>query len=96
MNVAHHEIDIYNPKGKDKSAGFTKQERESFGKFLDQGFVDSFRFFYPGKTKYSYWNLRSGARVKNQGWRLDYFIVSQSILSSTDVKMVDSCINNEL
>ena len=96
LNVAHHEIDIYNPKGKDKSAGFTKEERESFGKFIDQGFVDSFRFFYPGKTKYSYWNLRSGARAKNQGWRLDYFVISESILSSSDVKMVDSCINNEL
>ena len=63
LNVAHHEIDIYNPKGKEKNAGFTKEERASFGEFLKRdGFVDTFRHLYPKKQKFSYWNLRSGAR----------------------------------
>jgi exodeoxyribonuclease III len=96
LNVAHQEIDICNPKGKEKQAGFTKEERESFSNFLAKGFVDTFRHFNPSKTKYSYWNLRSGARAKNQGWRLDYFVVSRSLLTSTDIRVVSSEINNEL
>lgn len=80
LNVAHREIDIYSTKGKDRSAGFTKEERESFGNFLSQGFIDSYRHFHPETKKFSYWNLRSGARAKGQGWRLDYFVASNSIL----------------
>lgn len=96
LNVAHREIDIYSTKGKDRAAGFTKEERESFGNFLDSGFIDTYRHFQPSKSKYSYWNLRSGARAKGQGWRLDYFVASRSILESTDVKMVSAEINNEI
>lgn len=77
LNVAHNDIDIFGPKGKERRAGFTIEERTSFGNFLDkQGFVDTFRHLYPKMAKYSYWNLRSGARDKDQGWRLDYFVVS--------------------
>jgi exodeoxyribonuclease III len=77
LNVAYEEIDIFGPKGKDKRAGFTKEERDSFGNFLTgQGFVDTFRLCHGKQVKYSYWNLRSGAREKNQGWRLDYFVAS--------------------
>lgn len=66
LNVAHHEIDIFGPKGKEKRAGFTPEERKSFGNFLDQqGFVDTYRQLNPNTVKYSYWNLRSGARERN-------------------------------
>lgn len=96
LNVAHQEIDIYSTKGKERAAGFTKEERESFGGFLAAGFVDTYRHFHPDTTKFSYWNLRSGARAKNQGWRLDYFVASKSILNCPSVKMVDSRIHNEI
>jgi exodeoxyribonuclease III len=66
LNVAHHEIDIYGPKGKERNAGFTKEERASFDGFLkNYEFVDTFRELHPQTVKYSYWNLRSGARNKN-------------------------------
>jgi exodeoxyribonuclease-3 len=62
LNVAHNEIDIFNPKGKEKNAGFTPEERKSFDAFLQSGFIDTFRELHPKQVKYSYWNLRSGAR----------------------------------
>jgi exodeoxyribonuclease III len=65
LNVAHNEIDIFGPKGKEKNAGFTPQERNSFGTFLNQGFIDTFRHLNPKQAKYSYWNIKSGAREKN-------------------------------
>lgn len=92
LNVAHNEIDIFGPKGKERRAGFTVEERTSFGGFLDKSeFVDTFRHLYPKMAKYSYWNLRSGAREKDQGWRLDYFVVSKQMMNA----VVDSEINNE-
>ncbi len=65
LNVAYEEIDIFGPKGKEKRAGFTIEERRSFGNFLKQGFVDTFRHCHGKQVKYSYWNIRSGARQKN-------------------------------
>ena len=93
LNVAHNEIDIFGAsKAKEKQAGFTPQERASFGDFLkESGFVDSFRHLHSGVTKYSYWNVRSGAREKNQGWRLDYIVASKGIID----KVVSSEINTE-
>lgn len=92
LNVAHHPVDIYNAKGKEKSAGFTKEERESFGAFLtNREFVDTFRHLHPNTVKYSYWNLRSGARNRNEGWRLDYFVTSKFMLPA----VVSSEINDE-
>ncbi|KAJ0042586.1 hypothetical protein Pint_17781 [Pistacia integerrima] len=80
LNCAHQEIDIYNPAGNKRSAGFTDEERQSFGKnFLSQGFVDTFRAQHPGVVGYTYWGYRHGARKTNKGWRLDYFLVSESI-----------------
>lgn len=77
LNVAHEEIDIARPKTNRFSAGFSDEERASFGKLLDAGFTDSFRHFYPDKTEaYSWWSLRGGARGRNVGWRIDYFGVS--------------------
>ncbi|KAG2687244.1 hypothetical protein I3760_09G041900 [Carya illinoinensis] len=80
LNCAHEEIDIYNPAGNKRSAGFTDEERQSFGtNFLSRGFVDTFRRQHPGVVGYTYWGYRHGGRKNNRGWRLDYFLVSESI-----------------
>lgn len=80
LNVAHKEIDLKNPKTNTKSAGFTPAEREKMTNLLDSGFVDTFRYFYPDKTDaYSWWSYRMNARQKNVGWRIDYFICSESL-----------------
>lgn len=78
MNVAHKEIDLKNPKTNRKNAGFTDEEREKFGTLLENGFVDTFRYFYPDQEGiYSWWSYRFKAREKNAGWRIDYFLVSE-------------------
>ena len=82
LNVAHHEIDISNPKGNMKSAGFTKEERQGFTDLLSAGFKDSFRELHPKEVKYTYWNTRSNARAQNKGWRLDYFVVTGELMSA--------------
>ncbi|XP_058728240.1 DNA-(apurinic or apyrimidinic site) endonuclease, chloroplastic-like isoform X1 [Vicia villosa] len=80
LNCAHEEIDIYNPAGNKRSAGFTDEERKSFEtNLLSKGFVDTFRRQHPGVVGYTYWGYRHGARKFNRGWRLDYFLVSESI-----------------
>lgn len=80
LNCAHEEIDIHDPAGNKRSAGFTEEERQSFGtNFLSKGFVDTFRRQHPGVVGYTYWGYRHGGRKTNKGWRLDYFLVSESI-----------------
>lgn len=80
LNVAHKEIDLKNPKTNRKNAGFTDEEREKFTKLLDEGFIDTFRYFYPDKENiYSWWSYRFKAREKNAGWRIDYFCASEKI-----------------
>ena len=80
LNVAHQEIDLKNPASNRGNAGFSDEERESFGKLLDAGFTDSFRFLHPDATGvYSWWSYRFNARKNNAGWRIDYFIVSDRI-----------------
>uniref|UniRef100_M4BXR5 DNA-(apurinic or apyrimidinic site) endonuclease n=1 Tax=Hyaloperonospora arabidopsidis (strain Emoy2) TaxID=559515 RepID=M4BXR5_HYAAE len=90
LNVAHHEIDIHNPKGNRKSAGFTDEERQSFGEILDSGFVDTFRHLHPEKVEYSYFGYRHNMRAKNKGWRLDYFVVSEALMPRV-VRLVIEC-----
>ena len=78
LNVAHQEIDLKNPKTNRKNAGFTDEERARFSELLKEGFVDTFRYFYPEETGiYSWWSYRLHAREKNAGWRIDYFLVSE-------------------
>ena len=85
LNVAHKDIDIFDPKGKDKYAGFTPEERRNFSKFLDKGFVDTFRQLYPDrKGAFSYWSMRSNARANNTGWRLDYWVVSKELSTAVE------------
>ena len=80
LNVAHKEIDLKNPKTNRKNAGFTDEEREKFSVLLENGFIDTFRYFYPEQEGiYSWWSYRFHAREKNAGWRIDYFLVSQSL-----------------
>jgi exodeoxyribonuclease-3 len=80
FNVAHKEIDLKNPKSNTKNAGFTPQEREKMSELLDAGFTDSFRLLYPEtKDAYTWWSYMGKSREKNVGWRVDYFILSDSL-----------------
>lgn len=80
LNVAHKEIDLKNPKTNRMNAGFTDEERAKFTALTDAGFIDTFRYFYPDlEGAYSWWSYRFSARAKNAGWRIDYFLVSQSL-----------------
>ena len=82
LNVAHKEIDLKNPKTNRKNAGFTDEEREGFSNLLACGFIDTFRHFNPDITEaYTWWSYRFRAREKNAGWRIDYFLVSERLLS---------------
>lgn len=81
LNVAHQEIDLKNPKTNHFSAGFSDQERKKFTYLLDSGFRDTFRTLYPDTVKYSWWSYMYHAREKNVGWRIDYFVVSERLMS---------------
>ncbi len=83
LNVAHKEIDLKNPKTNHQNPGFSDEEREKFSLLLDAGFTDTFRKLYPDlKDAYSWWSYRFNAREKNAGWRIDYFVVSDSLSDS--------------
>ena len=93
LNVAHKEIDLKNPKTNRKNAGFTDEERNKFSLLLEQGFVDTFRYFYPDQEGiYSWWSYRFQARKKNAGWRIDYFCVSDCLKE----KLKDAKIHTEV
>ncbi len=99
LNVAHKEIDLKNPKTNRKNAGFTDEERGKFSTVLENGFIDTFRYFYPDMENiYSWWSYRFSARAKNAGWRIDYFIVSGALKDKlkdakihTDIMGSDHC-----
>ena len=99
LNVAHKEIDIKNPKTNRRSAGFTDEERGKMDKVMEEGFIDTFRYFYPDKADiYSWWSYRFKARERNAGWRIDYFMVSQTLKDNlkgaaihTDIMGSDHC-----
>ncbi len=79
FNVAHKEIDLARPKENQKSAGFTPEERAAFNAYIEAGFVDSFRVFNQEPAQYTWWSYRAGARERNVGWRIDYFLVSADL-----------------
>ena len=81
LNVAHQEIDIKNSSTNRRNAGFTDEERGKFSTLLESGFIDTWRMLHPDEVKYSWWSYRFHAREKNAGWRLDYFLVSESLRS---------------
>ena len=83
LNVAHNEIDLKNPKSNRGSAGFSDEERGAFSQLLESGFTDTFRYLYPDRTDaYSWWSYMFSAREKNVGWRIDNFVVSNTIAST--------------
>ena len=88
LNVAHTELDLANPgsnkttKSRPGNAGFTDEERASFDKILEAGFIDTFREYYEENGHYSWWSYMAGARDRNVGWRIDYFCISSSLKSS--------------
>lgn len=93
LNVAHQEIDLKNPKTNRKNAGFTDEERAKMTQLLSSGFTDTFRHFYPDTEQiYSWWSYRFKAREKNAGWRIDYFITSDSMKD----KLVDAKIHTDI
>ena len=79
MNVAHEEIDLKNPSTNHFSAGFSDEARGKMSELLASGFIDSWRFQHPQEVKYSWWSYRMAARQRNVGWRIDYFLVSESL-----------------
>lgn len=84
FNTAHNEIDLANPRQNRNNTGFLECEREAFGHFLDHDFVDIFRVRYPQKVQYTWWTYRVNARQRNIGWRLDYFLVSASLVNRVE------------
>ncbi len=92
LNVAHEEIDIKNPASNRRNAGFTDEEREKFSILLASGFTDTWRAQHPEEVKYSWWSYRFHARENNAGWRIDYFVVSDSLRD----KIVSTDIHNEI
>jgi len=89
LNVAHNEIDLKNPKTNTKTAGFTKEERESFNKLLDEcDLIDTFRYLNPELIEYSYWSYRFNSRKKNAGWRIDYFLINKKYIKNIKKSLI--------
>lgn len=79
LNVAHKPIDLKNDKPNEGKKGFTKEERERFSDFIEAGYIDTFRHLHPDEEKYSWWTYMGGARSRNVGWRIDYFLISEKL-----------------
>lgn len=92
LNVAHTPDDLANPKPNIGKKGFTDEERDGFQKFIDAGFIDTFRMFYKGNGHYTWWSHFANARARNVGWRIDYFLVSGSLKD----KVTDAAIHPEV
>lgn len=92
FNTAHNEIDLANPKSNQKTSGFLPEERLWVQKYLEHGFVDVYRYRYPDRVQYTWWTYTSGARSRNVGWRIDYFLVSRALVEQVE----DVIIHNEI
>ncbi len=93
LNVAHKEIDLKNPKTNRKNAGFTDEEHSKMTKLQENGFIDTFRYFYPDQEGiYSWWSYRFQARSKNAGWRIDYFMTSESLKDRLEDAKIDTTV----
>jgi exodeoxyribonuclease III len=84
FNTSHREIDLRNPKSNQNQTGFLPEERAWIDRYLEHGFVDAFRALYPEKAEYTWWTFISNARARNVGWRLDYFLVSASLMDRVE------------
>jgi exodeoxyribonuclease-3 len=90
INVAHMPDDLARPKENEGKKGYTAEEREGFQKFIDNGFIDTFRMFKQGNGYYTWWSFWAKARERNIGWRIDYFLVSGKLknrVTGADVHM---------
>ena len=92
INTAHNEIDLANPKQNSKSSGFLQVERNWISSYLSKGFIDTYRHKNPDVIKYSWWSMRSFARERNVGWRIDYFFISKGLLPY----LIDAEIHNDI
>lgn len=92
FNTAHEEIDLRNPKENKNTTGFLREERDWIDKYEDRGFVDAYRRLYPENVQYTWWTYRFGARQRNIGWRLDYFLVSSKLMTN----VVDVVIHDDV
>ena len=96
FNTAHREIDLANPKSNEKNSGFMPIEREWIDRYLEHGFIDAFRQLYPEKVQYSWWTYRFGARSRNVGWRLDYYLVTKGVMDKVkDVVIHDDVMGSD-
>jgi len=96
FNTAHNEIDLANPKANSTVSGFLPEEREWIDRYLEHGFVDAFRVLYPERVQYTWWTYRFGARKRNIGWRLDYYLVSESMMDYVnDVVIHDQVLGSD-
>jgi exodeoxyribonuclease III len=98
VNTAHKEIDLARPKANEKISGFLPEERAWIDRLVESGFIDTFRLFHPDEESYSYWDMKSRARERNVGWRIDYFFVSENLKDAVqsafilkDVMGADHC-----
>lgn len=82
FNTAHTELDLARPKDNEKNTGFRPEEREKLSELMDAGFADAFREFTKGGGHYTWWSQRAGARKRNIGWRIDYFLASKNVLNN--------------
>ncbi|GAB56531.1 exodeoxyribonuclease III [Glaciecola punicea ACAM 611] len=91
LNAAHKDLDLARPKPNyNKSAGYTQQEIDGIDNLIAAGFIDSFRHVHPDTVKYSWWSYRAGARERNVGWRIDYFLVSSALAANiSDAEIYD-------
>lgn len=94
FNTAHNEIDLTHPGPNSKYSGFLRIERDVLDRMVADGYVDSFRHFYPDTVKYSWWSYRANARKNNVGWRIDYFFVTRDLIDKGMIK--DAFIDNEI
>jgi exodeoxyribonuclease-3 len=92
VNTAHKPIDLKNPKANQKNSGFLPEERAWLDKFVEHGYVDSFRFFNEAPDQYTWWSYRFNVRARNIGWRIDYFFVTEGLMK----KVKDSFITPEV
>jgi len=96
LNIAHKEIDIHDPVGNAKNSGFLPEEREWIDRFLATGFVDTFRLFHTEPDRYSWWSYRFKARVKNKGWRIDYFFVTENLVEKVrDADILENVVHSD-
>jgi exodeoxyribonuclease-3 len=93
-NTAHNEIDLKNPKANENTSGFLRIERDWLDRIVRNGYVDTFRHFFPHTEKYSWWTYRFKARERNIGWRIDYFFVTQDIIKKGWIK--EAFIDNDI